>query len=113
MVRMRPFAPKGFLTDLQNKQLILWYQGENRLTSQKMIAEKIGMTPKTLRKMFQEAPDRPFDNFKLKSLNLFIMLYNEDIQKYKELESEKENEKKDNSIKSIRLAKKLIEKVEK
>ncbi|STE38054.1 hypothetical protein [Enterococcus mundtii] len=112
MVRMRPFAPKGLLTQAQNKQLLAWYEGENRVIYQKTIAEHIGMTPKTLRKMFQEDPERPFDNFKLKALNRFIALYNEDIQKYKELEAEKGKEKGKGTTTSLKLAEKLIDKVE-
>lgn len=107
-IRLRPFAPKGLLTKTQSKQLTAWYEGENRIVSQREIAEVIDITPKTLRKMFKDNPERPFDNFKLKTLNSFIELYNKDIQEFKELQK---NEVKETRS-SLKLAEKLIDKVE-
>lgn len=107
-IRLRPFLPKGLLSSSQSKQLVTWYEGKNRTVTKQDIAKIIDMNRKTLRKMFIDNPERPFDNFKMKHLNKFIKLYNEDIQRYKEL---KQQEVQETQI-SKELVQKLIDKVE-
>lgn len=104
---LRPFAPKGLLTNNQTNQLKRWFDGENRVINQRDLAEKIGISRNKLYQSFKKNPDRPFDELQLKNLNKLISIYNEDILLEKEVEESTDRV----TDKAQRLAINLIKKV--
>src|SRR5699024_1672673 len=108
-VTLRPFAPKGLLSDAQTELLKTWFQGEERNINQRGIADAIGVSRNKLYNSFEKNPERPFDELSLGSVNKLIALYNEDIQEVK-----KERKKQAEETKSTKeKAEKLIKKVQK
>lgn len=108
-ITLRPFAPKGILTEAQTKQLMAWYGGEKRNISQVEICEKASVSRQKLYISFKQNPERPFDELKLSIVNKIIQLYNQDIENPKKDDS-KEIEKE--LKKGLQKAKSLIKKVE-
>ncbi|EPM6858997.1 hypothetical protein ACTPGW_002623 [Enterococcus faecalis] len=106
---LRPFAPKGLLSDVQTAQLIEWWNNtEKRNVTTREIAEICGVSRAKLSNSFRDYPERPFDEMTLKVVNKFINLYNKDIQEVKEKNREKEAVE---TVSSAKMAKKLIKKV--
>lgn len=105
-INLRPFAPKGLLTESQTEQLKAWWNGEKRMVSTRELAKQVGVSRQKLYNSFEENPERPFDELKLSVVNRFIALYNEDIQKAK-----KEKEEAEETKSSKKLAEELIKKV--
>ncbi|MBC2173995.1 hypothetical protein [Listeria booriae] len=110
-IRPRPFAPNGLLTENQSRQLVAWYEGDERLCNQREISQIIGVSRMKLHTTFAENPERPFDELKLKNVNKLIELYNQDLEKQKEKLVVIEETKKETK-KTINRAKKLIQKVD-
>lgn len=108
---LRPFAPRGLLTDKQTEQLKAWWSGENRVVSTREIAKQVGVSRQKLYNSFAQNPDRPFDEMKLAIVNNLIQLYNVDIQQAKELEKNKEKEEGKKTKSSLKRAEELIKKV--
>src|SRR5699024_3593575 len=106
-VRLRPFAPNGLLSEAQTKQLVSWFQGENRQINQRGIAKEIGVSRNKLYTSFDKNPERPFDELPLKTVNLLIELYNSDIQKAKEEQKKIAKETKTTKEKAEQLTKKV------
>lgn len=108
-VILRPFAPKGLLSDTQTEQLKAWWSGEKRVVSTREIAKQVGVSRAKLHNSFSNNPDRPFDEMKLVTVNNLIQLYNTDIERAKELE--KKNTKVKETKSSVKRAEELIKKV--
>ncbi|WP_260480316.1 helix-turn-helix domain-containing protein [Listeria booriae] len=110
-VKMRAFAPNGLLTDNQNQMLKRWIEGEgeNRKINQRELAQVIGISRGKMYNSFEKNPDRPFDEFNLKTVNKLIQLFNTDIQEPKK-EKGKTPVKRDGKAKEK--ANQLIKKVE-
>ncbi|EOH59432.1 hypothetical protein [Enterococcus faecalis] len=108
-VILRPFAPKGLLSDTQTEQLKAWWHGEKRVVSTREIAKQVGVSRAKLHNSFLNNPDRPFDEMKLVTVNNLIQLYNTDIERAKELE--KKNTKVKETKSSVKRAEELIKKV--
>lgn len=108
-ITLRPFAPKGILTETQTKQLMAWYNGEKRNISHTEIGQKASVSRQKLYISFKRNPERPFDELKLSIVNKIIQLYNHDIENPKKDDS-KEIEKELKT--GLKKAKSLIKKVE-
>lgn len=108
-ITLRPFAPKGLLTESQNKQLIEWWNNtEKRLVTTREIAQICGISRDTFYRAFKNKPERPFDELALKTVNKIIALYNKDIQEVKKLQQDAERKE---TTTSKEKAKMLIKKV--
>lgn len=111
-VKLRPFAPKGFLSLKQMEQLIYWYKGSERIISQRKLAEYVGVSRRTFYNIFERDSKRPFDELKLKEVNKLVQAYNHDLQEQSDQRNQKEVDHS-KVKKQDELVEQLIKKVEK
>lgn len=109
-IEMKPFAPKGFLTELQNERLKLWIldtKGELRTISLEELSKELGMARSNIYKIMKKNPNRPFDDFKLGAVNKLVATYNKDLQETK-TKIKKETE---TNVKKFQQKKERVEKL--
>jgi len=108
-VTLRPFAPNGLLTDTQTAQLKAWWSGEKRSISTREIVSILKISRQKIYDSLKKNPERPFDELKLKTLNVLIQIYNKDIQSFKEEQQIEVKESKTNKKRASELIKKVGE----
>ncbi|KRM94720.1 hypothetical protein FC56_GL001091 [Lentilactobacillus senioris DSM 24302 = JCM 17472] len=78
-VKYYKIAPNGLLSDKQTKLLKSWIGSKDRHINQRDLVEAIGISRNKLYQSFEQNPERPFDELKLKTLNKLLDVYNADI----------------------------------
>lgn len=110
-IKMEQFAPNGFLTSNQVERLKRWIDGERRTIKLVDLASELDIARMSINNAFKKNPERPFDEFKLGTVNKLIAVFNEDLKKSNPKEETKK-EQKNATKKEKERAKKLIKKVD-
>lgn len=110
-VRWRAFSSK-LVSDNQLEILKDWYFSEERIISREEIAEKLGISRITLRKAFNN--ENPLEDLKYGKVIVLIDVFNEDLERAKELKKQDKNKKNAdeiNAIESKKIADNLVAKM--